>query len=143
MRNIAWHYTIRRKFRAIVASGELLPTYLGAKPPELPVLWFSLNQEWEPTALKDRCDLDGVAPTLGKKRARQPAGKLIRFGYPAEKCIMWPLLGRRAKIPPRIRIALERWGREEGANPVHRDVTKPFVLERSTGSNQADGEEWK
>ena len=44
-------------------------------------------------------------------------GSFARLGYPAEKCIPWPLLAKKARIPPRIRIALERVGREDGANP--------------------------
>jgi hypothetical protein len=118
MQSIAWHYATRRKLDAIVAYGELLPTDVGAKPPELPVLWFSLNQVWEPTAQKDWREPGGIVQPPSKKAARLRAGGLVRFGYPAEKCIMWPMLAKKAKIPPRIRIALERAGREEGANPA-------------------------
>ena len=117
MEGIAWHYTTGQKFERIAKSGYLLPTAVGVEPPERPVIWFSLNQEWEATAAK-MATVPGGIRMLTKDETCQLGGGLVRFGYPAQRCIPWPRIWRRAKTPPLIRAALERIGRDEGANPA-------------------------
>jgi hypothetical protein len=49
---IAWHYTTLQKAHSIEADGKLRPATTGVPANEKPILWFSLAQEWEPTATK-------------------------------------------------------------------------------------------
>lgn len=49
---LAWHYTVGMWFQAIRLSGVLLPASSGVRPPERAILWFSLDQKFEPTARK-------------------------------------------------------------------------------------------
>lgn len=66
---LAWHYTTGEKFIEIVDSGFLLPTANYIASPELPVLWFSRNQKWEPTSRKMVMESDGTFRQLSKQEA--------------------------------------------------------------------------
>jgi hypothetical protein len=49
---LAWHYTTGKHFLKTVESGVLLPSANYIAKTENPVLWFSCEQYWEPTAQK-------------------------------------------------------------------------------------------
>lgn len=68
---IAWHYTTGVNFIKIVESGFLLPTDACINLGELPVLWFSLNQHWEPTSRKAMITEDGRFRSLTKFDTRR------------------------------------------------------------------------
>lgn len=46
------HYTTGEKLRAIINTGQILPSTAHIEPNEKPVAWFSTNPDWEPTATK-------------------------------------------------------------------------------------------
>ena len=54
-----YHYTTGSKLRAIINSGAIKPTTAKIEPHEKPVAWFSIQDQWEPTATK--------VPIPGKK----------------------------------------------------------------------------
>lgn len=77
--SILWHYTtIETRLPAILRTGFLMPATDGVPQGERPVVWFSRQPEWEPTACK-RWD-------WRKKRGRSldeiahGHGGLARFG---------------------------------------------------------------
>ena len=114
---IAWHYTTGLHFRGIVEAFQLGPARLRVQGAECAVLWFSLNQQWERTA--ERLDGEGGGRGgLDREEAHRLRRGRVRFGYPAEKCVPWPQLARKAGIPPHVRVDLERAGRKQGANPA-------------------------
>ena len=49
---VAWHYTTLENATLIEADGRLRPATARLVPGERAVIWFSLSQEWEPTATK-------------------------------------------------------------------------------------------
>ena len=48
----AWHYTTGTKLDLILAGGVLRPTDSYIPDDEKPILWFSSDAFWEPTANK-------------------------------------------------------------------------------------------
>ncbi|MFC7462885.1 hypothetical protein [Hydrogenophaga defluvii] len=117
---LAWHYTTGEKFRYIVVSGELIPTAFAAPENERPVLWFSLNQSFEPTAAKWLID-----PVTGIKRGATMAemmelgGGLVRFGVSPRRLLMGEQLRTRAGIKRTEWASLCRSAFVMGADPAH------------------------
>ena len=113
----AWHYTTGNKLHPIAMSSELRPTAVGAAPHERPILWFSKNQVWEPTATKHFI-VKGqqVRPTV--KQLHEALG-LYRFGVPEESAWLkeWTDISVLAGTPREEIEAMRRVGMRWGANP--------------------------
>ena len=52
MKPMAWHYTVTVRAALILAEGVIRPATVGVPDGEIPVVWFSTRQFWEPTANK-------------------------------------------------------------------------------------------
>jgi hypothetical protein len=114
---IAWHYTIRQHLPSILEDAFLRPTTVGVAPPEKPILWFSRNQIWEPTANKMFRASDGSLRFGTRETTREMGGGLVRFGLPTEKLLRWTELHREAHMPTRTRNALVKAAKRDGSNP--------------------------
>lgn len=79
---IAWHYTTKPKYELIVGDGLLKPAEAGVFPPELPILWFSINQHFEPSAKKGLQGSDGSIRQATLEEMLELSGGLYRFGRP-------------------------------------------------------------
>ena len=115
---IAWHYTTGEKFSRIIADGFLRPSTIGVVAPEKPILWFSVNQTWEPTATKPLGRPDGSIQLLTMEECRDYGGGLCRFGIDSKSLIRWPELGKKAKIAPTLARGLCETAKTQGANPL-------------------------
>ncbi len=115
---IAWHYTTGHRAIDIVKDGFINPATCNVAPHEIPVVWFSLHQVWEPTARKGLID-----KTTGKKviaTVRQMdtyCGGLYRFGVEINRLVRWCDLSRLAGIRTATAEKLARAGRKLGATP--------------------------
>jgi len=125
--NMLWHYAPWSYLPRMVESGALRPSNALA-PQEVPMLWFSANQHWEPTATK------GVGNTTGttsKRTLRQQAEFLgcIRFGLVGEdpRLFSWKEACGVAGMPRESRRTLEKVGKKWGANPAHWFATPASV----------------
>lgn len=96
-RKMAWHYTTGEKFFQISKTGILLPAIAGVVPPERPIVWFSLNQKFEPTARKG-INRNGQQVTATLEEMHQLAGGLVRFGVEPTKLLHIEALKRKARI---------------------------------------------
>jgi hypothetical protein len=114
--NLIWHYTTGENFIQIVEVGFLDPNKTVTLPGERPILWFSSEPFWEPTANK-ALSLDGAVKTLSMDETREHGGGLVRFGVRASVLIRWPKLGRKAGMPPQTVRSLELVGIKQGAKP--------------------------
>jgi hypothetical protein len=120
---IAWHYTIRFHLPSILSVGALLPAdpfhamgvfereelrrFYGD---EKPAVWFSLRQDWEPTA--DKGSAASRAETLAI------GGGLLRFGVDERRVpATWTYHANTSGLKKKAARALERAAREKGANP--------------------------
>ena len=119
-RIMAWHYTKGINFKSIIESKFLIPTAGALLPPIWPILWFSLNQHWEPTAAaaimkKDNLQHCSMEETL------EAGGGLIRFGAysdrPESKFIKWPKIAKKARIPKSLIKSLEQVAYDQGSLP--------------------------
>jgi hypothetical protein len=125
-----YHYTVGPKLPLIESSGKLLPTNIGSDDPrrERPVLWWSANSSWEPTATK-LVTLDGgktaVRPSLEQLQAlfgcyrfrldtRNPSA-LHEVGL---KLLPWSRMGMAARISPASVAHMVETGLEMGAVPT-------------------------
>lgn len=114
---IAWHYTTGQKFFAIVESGCLKPTNIGVKPPEKPILWFSLNQQWENTANKSILDANGEIKHLSMKETFRLGGGLVRFGVKSNMLHLGDELCRKASMSASVWSALCKEGLKQNSKP--------------------------
>lgn len=114
--NIAYHYTIGTRADGIFASGEIRPATECVPSHELPVVWFSRNDKWEPTASKGITN--GRTQRTATMREMALFGNgLFRFGVDAETLIPWRHLLAAAGIRSGTVRRLERAGRKSGALP--------------------------
>jgi hypothetical protein len=138
-----WHYTSGLHFTQIVESGALLPSAVGIAPGELPTLWFSDEQNWEPTAQKAILQ-DGEVIILGMKGTYERGRGLVRFGIVPSRLIQWPRLAKEAGIPSSVRRSLERTGKEQGAVPQrwYGLIAQALLLSEVDAIEVFDGESW-
>jgi hypothetical protein len=113
----AWHYTTGEKFQLIKNERLLRPAYLGVVPPERPVLWFSTNPVFEPTAMKARL-IDGKRQALTLRELYDLAHGVVRFGCPLHKLKHGPDLRKSAKIQGTVWNALASSAKRVGADPT-------------------------
>lgn len=113
----AWHYTIGERLPAIFESGELRPSDHYIKKGEKPILWFSTNPHFEPTALKGGLSADGSYRGLSVKETEQEGGGLFRFGVSLDRVTSWPRIGSLAGMKTKIKKSLEVVGIRQGASP--------------------------
>jgi len=104
-----FHYTKGLHLSAIIAAGEILPAraYIGRG--ERPVVWFSLNPEWEATVWPGKAR-EELAVTL-------PLGICRIEVDEATAPYTWDRLRFLAKIHPAVADALEDSARKYGADP--------------------------
>lgn len=115
----AWHYTTGDKFTLIIESGLIVPAATGVKPPERPIVWFSLNQYFEMTARKGLANESGLVRTASVQETREFGGGLVRFGLDAGRLIPWKggELRKAARMGYTTAKKLEEAGIRQGASP--------------------------
>jgi hypothetical protein len=112
------HYTPWAYLPRIVESGELRPSNAGADN-ERPILWFSANPQWEPTATKLWHTPNGVKRlSFSQMEARVGAARFVLSGRDP-RLMDWKTACAVAGTTREQRQALERTGRKSGADPLH------------------------
>lgn len=116
---LAWHYTTGEKWTHIRWLGELLPARIGIKPPERPIVWFSMDQRFEPTARKAIADSQGRVLRLAEpEELDELAGGAFRIGIHPARLLRGEALRKAARMPPNIWRRLGDEGRRQGADPA-------------------------
>lgn len=112
-----WHYAAWARLPAMVESGELKGSNAGA-PDELPMLWFSANQQWEPTATKLMQTQTGALVCLTFKQQAEHFG-CIRFGLDESdsRLLNWKDACAAAGTRNEMKRLLEKSGKKQGAKP--------------------------
>jgi len=128
--NMVWHYAPWAHLPAMVESGALRGSNAAAAG-ELPMLWFSANQLWEPTATKMVVNHTGALVSLTFKQQAERFG-CIRFGLAADdpRLLNWKDACTAASTPLETRQVLEKVGKKKGGNPAHwfgTDATIPLT----------------
>lgn len=116
----AWHYTTGHCAIQIVLSGLILPATECVPAREKPVVWFSLNQDWEPTATKGIVDpLTGLRRNATTEEMAHLANGLYRFGVLPSCLMSWTDLKSKTRINRKTALALARVAYEMGGNANH------------------------
>jgi hypothetical protein len=79
-----WHYTTGECFWHIVQDGLIKPATARVPAGENPIVWFSTNPEWEPTANKSWVNPQGTLVGLDKDATAKLGGGLVRIGVANE-----------------------------------------------------------
>lgn len=132
-----YHYTTGNKLSPILNSSCLVPTNVMVAPHEKPVLWFSVNPRYEPTAIKLVAHGGHThRPTV--QELHQLIG-IFRFGFNVDDARLVPFnkLSRLARISPQDIAAMIASGMRIGATPAHwTGSLVPITL------SEVDFEEW-
>ena len=114
---IAWHYTIGKHAASIIEGGVIRGATEHVPTGEMPVVWFSLRQHWEPTANKMIRSADGTV-RFGTMADTIRIGGGWRFGLPVSELLPYRDLKRAANISGETARGLERVARRQGADPA-------------------------
>lgn len=122
-KGLVWHYATWISLSQISESGALFGSN-AQSPMELPMLWFSANQVWEPTATKAAMDSRGNVCFLTFTQQVELFG-CVRFGLAADdpRLLNWRDACTVARTPREQRKALEKSGKKMGGNPQHWTAT--------------------
>lgn len=114
MEDVVWHYAPWEFLPEIVSTGFLRASNAGAIH-EVPMLWFSANQQWEPTATKVVQSHQGLIRLTSEEQATRFG--CIRFGLPANdpRLLSWREACRVAQTSRQHRRGMERLGEKLGA----------------------------
>src|SRR5689334_13095094 len=106
--DVAWHYTFGFFLNFILKDGALNTTNSFLPPTVRPCVWFSLNDEWEPTTEKTIRFEDGSLVEFSRHGDPAKMGGLVRIGVSRDRA---PVTWERYKVEsgerPRELRALE------------------------------------
>ena len=124
--SVVWHYSKGVHLQVIAAHGLLMPADLDVKPPERPILWFSANEYWEPTASPGRVS---AGQPLSARETAELCGGLVRFGCRTTRLLTGEALRRKARMDRKLWDSLVAVGREQGADPTDWwGTTRPIAI---------------
>lgn len=135
------HYTACVKLVRIQSTGFLLPSNALAAG-EHPLLWFSANQRWEPTATKGWKQGGGIVHlTLPQQLERIGC---CRFSLPAEdlRLMSWKAACRFAGTGYTSQRKMEAKGRKQGADPLQWFAIGEAVALSGLRFSVFDGRAW-
>lgn len=113
----AWHYTVGSRALQIRETGFIMPATAYVPEGEIPVVWFSTRQHWEPTANKATVE-NGERRSLTFAETIDRGGGGYRFGLSPTRLIPWKQLVDEAQIRPEMAAALIRAAKRSGADPM-------------------------
>ncbi len=115
---IAWHYTKGVHLQKIIEDGELRPATEGVSRSEKPIIWFSTNQRWEPTAGIGTIE-NGKLRTATMEETAEVAGGLARIGVDTDETDLldWRELKELSGMSSQTAQALYRAAIGSGARP--------------------------
>jgi len=118
---LLWHYTVGHKLPLIREAGALRPNGAKVAPNERPVVWFSADAVYEPTAIK-------LVQMPGQVKLHRPSMAemqeligVFRFAIDRAdtRLAPWPAVHRRARISSTGVASMIRAGVEIGAKPMN------------------------
>jgi hypothetical protein len=114
---LAWHYTPGVHFSSIMRDGFIRGATAHVPENEKPVVWFSLDQFFEPTSKKLFQHDDGTLRKLSMEETHAAYEGLFRFGVPPKHLLSGDNLRRRANIQRESWNALVKSALRDGASP--------------------------
>ena len=116
--DMKWHYTMGIKLRSIMEDGVIKPATARVPQGEKPVVWFSTNQEWEPTANKSWQNSDGQIMIGDKDKTAELGLGLVRIGVePDTAPYDWHTIKKASGMSGKMANGLYRVGIDCGSRP--------------------------
>lgn len=124
-----FHYTTGECFINILADGQIKLATERITKDEKPVVWFSFNQDWEPTANKMTADITNTHfKTLTKEETARRGKGLIRIEIKSELAPYTWQDYKMANVPPKCyKVYIQQLSSNEQGQ-----VTGGLVLIQST-----------
>jgi hypothetical protein len=140
---VLWHYTIVERLQHILNAGEIRPP-VNLPKTEKPVVWFSANQDWEPTANKRYQSPRGQISLLSKDQTILLGGGLARIGVaPATAPLDWKTFKRESGISAARAKALYEEAVASGSRPALWFATfDPVPRAEWLAVETWDGQQW-
>jgi len=142
---LIWHYTAKVHLENILQDGLLkVSEFEKQQRFKKPSLWFSANQEWEPTATKLAGDGLGGIRSLTKEEMHELFGLArISVKYSELKFNTWAAYKHISGLATSWLDNMEKVGIEKGGNPKEWFVTFNSIPENEWVNVQIwDGDEW-
>jgi hypothetical protein len=113
-----YHYTTGQCFRHIVADGVIKPAVVGVPAGDPPVVWLTINPDWDETANKAWRSEDGSIRSLSREETGEFGGGLVRFVV-EPKCApcTWREYVKRNRIEKKVALAHADSARQSGVRP--------------------------
>lgn len=140
-----FHYTIIPKLPAIEETGAIIPATAGVPEDEKPIVWCSLNQEWEETANKMMADNHGNLHSLTKRETHELGGGLARIEVDPKSCPLdWKTFKATSGVQPKMAAALYETAIKSRSRPGDwRGSYEPIGREHWVCIEVYDGEKWR
>jgi len=113
----AYHYTTRDRALFIIGMEVIVPATASVNAGEKPLVWFSRNDRWEPTATK-LIQYEGL-PLRRATWEEMVRFEPVRFAVLAKTLIPWADIPSATGMKRRVAKELAEIGRVQGANPSH------------------------
>ena len=142
---IVWHYTVGEHLTKILTDGEIRPATTMVAVGEKPAVWFSLRDDWEPTANKLIQHPDGSVELGTKETTHENGGGLARIGVAPETAPHdWQAFKRLSGVKPKVASALYNAAIADGASPRDWRVSFSSVpISEWLAIEVWDGENWR
>ncbi len=115
---LLWHYTTGQCSIGIIESGVIRVATEKVPASERPIVWFSSNQEWEPTSTKYIITPDGSSRSLSKDELEEGGNGLVRFGVTQRTAKLdWTAIKRLSGMSRSTARHLKVKGRRLGSQP--------------------------
>jgi hypothetical protein len=116
--SLLWHYTTGLNFMEIVDDGMILPATAFVPPGERPIVWFSANPIWEPTACKGILMPGGLVRSATFTETLTRGRGLARFGVTRGMAPdNFAALVKKSRMSLAAAEELKRGGKKDGADP--------------------------
>jgi hypothetical protein len=139
-----FHYTVRILLPEIETTGAIVPATAGVPGGERPIVWCSLNQEWEETANKTLTSTVGQVWSLTKQETHEIAG-LARIEVDPKACPLdWESFKATSGIDPKAAQSLH-WTAVQSQSQTSewRGSYEPIGREHWVCIEVYDGEKWQ
>lgn len=113
---LVWHYTTGSRAEKILFCGFIQGATANVPKNENPVVWFSMHQKFEPTALKAK-RVDGLLVSMTLREMIEHGQGLIRFGIIPRTLLNGENLRKRACITSDEWLRLKKVGIIRRADP--------------------------
>ena len=139
-----WHYTIRQRFEQIVAEGVIRPSTQYALRAPKAAVWFSTNQQWDPSANKSLLLADESRRVIGRDEMHAIGSGPMRFGVaPGVAPLNWHDFKRESGLSAKLVHAMTAAAIQLESKPSWWFATfEPVLRNQWVAIEQWDGWQW-